>query len=95
MYSFSLSALSLYLALKVLAKRSAFSLGAQCQFPLSSLSAGAWLTENKGIPDGSRVMGAPGKVVRELDAAAIAGLTASAKHYQDNARRFASQLKPV
>ncbi len=59
------------------------------------IGAGALITENKVIPDGSLVMGAPGKVVRELDAAAIAGLTASAKHYQDNARRFASQLKPV
>jgi carbonic anhydrase/acetyltransferase-like protein (isoleucine patch superfamily) len=59
------------------------------------IGAGALITENKVIPDGSLVMGAPGKVVRDLDAAAIAGLTASAKHYQDNARRFANQLKPV
>ncbi len=59
------------------------------------IGAGALITENKLIPDGSLVMGAPGKVVRELDAAAIAGLTASAKHYQDNARRFRNDLKPV
>jgi len=41
------------------------------------------------------VMGAPGKVVRELDAAAIAELTASAQHYQENARRFRADLKPI
>lgn len=56
------------------------------------IGAGALITENKVIPDGSLVMGAPGKVVRELDAAAIAGLTASAEHYQQNAARFAREL---
>lgn len=59
------------------------------------IGAGALITENKVIPDGSLVMGAPGKVVRELDAAAIAGLTASAQHYQENARRFRTDLKPI
>ncbi|QJF51226.1 gamma carbonic anhydrase family protein [Roseobacter ponti] len=59
------------------------------------IGAGALITENKVIPDGSLVMGAPGKVVRELDAAAIAGLTASAQHYQDNMRLFRENLRPV
>lgn len=59
------------------------------------IGAGALITENKVIPDGSLVMGTPGKVVRELDAAAIRGLTASAEHYQQNAARFRSDLKPV
>ncbi len=59
------------------------------------IGAGALITENKMIPDGSLVMGVPGKVVRDLDAAAIEGLTASAQHYQENARRFRSDLKPV
>ncbi|PIE15471.1 MAG: gamma carbonic anhydrase family protein [Rhodobacterales bacterium] len=52
------------------------------------IGAGALITEGKEIPDGSLVMGAPGKVMRQLDATAIAGLKASALHYQDNARRF-------
>ena len=56
------------------------------------IGAGALITENKVIPDGSLVMGVPGKVVRELDAAAIQGLTTSALHYQDNARRFRDGL---
>jgi len=59
------------------------------------IGAGALITEGKHIPDGSLVMGAPGKVVRELDAAAIAGLAASALHYQDNMRRFRDGLKEV
>ncbi len=59
------------------------------------IGANALITENKVIPDGSLVMGSPGKVVRELDAAAIQRLTFSALHYQDNARRFRAGLKPA
>jgi carbonic anhydrase/acetyltransferase-like protein (isoleucine patch superfamily) len=59
------------------------------------IGAGALVTENKVIPDGSLVMGAPGKVVRELDAKAIAMLTWSAKHYQDNMRRFRDGLVAI
>lgn len=58
------------------------------------IGAGALITENKVIPDGSLVMGVPGKVVRELDAEAIQKLTASAKHYAENAARFRRDLKP-
>ena len=59
------------------------------------IGAGALVTENKVIPDGSLVMGAPAKVVRELDAERIAGLTWSAEHYQDNMRRFRDGLQAV
>ena len=59
------------------------------------IGAGALVTEGKEIPDGSLVLGAPGKVVRALDADAIEGLTASALHYQDNAARFRTDLKEV
>lgn len=59
------------------------------------IGAGALITEGKDIPNGSLVMGVPGKVVRQLDAAAIQGLRASALHYQDNMRRFRSDLRPV
>jgi len=59
------------------------------------IGAGALVTEGKEIPDGSLVMGAPGKVVRQLDEAAIAGLTRSAEHYQANARRFAAGLEVI
>ena len=59
------------------------------------IGAGALITENKVIPDGSLVMGVPGKLVRELDAQAIQQLTASAKHYAENAARFRRDLKPL
>ena len=59
------------------------------------IGAGALISEGKDIPDGSLVMGAPGKVVRTLDDQAIAKLTLSALHYQQNARRFAKGLTPV
>ncbi|MEC7765255.1 MAG: gamma carbonic anhydrase family protein [Pseudomonadota bacterium] len=59
------------------------------------IGAGALVTEGKEIPDGSMVLGAPGKVVRELDEGVKQGLLASAKHYQDNMRRFRSGLKAI
>ncbi|WP_300518667.1 gamma carbonic anhydrase family protein [Aliiroseovarius sp.] len=59
------------------------------------IGAGALVTEGKEIPDGAMVLGAPGKVVRQLDEAAIAGLYRSAEHYQANARRFARGLTPL
>ncbi|MEL6571055.1 MAG: gamma carbonic anhydrase family protein [Pseudomonadota bacterium] len=58
------------------------------------IGAGALITEGKTIPDGSLVMGVPGKVVRELDEAAIKGLLQSALHYQQNASRFRAGLTP-
>ena len=54
------------------------------------IGAGALVTEGKEIPDGSLVMGMPGKVVRQLDEAAIEGLKKSALGYQANAARFAA-----
>jgi len=59
------------------------------------IGAGALITEGKEIPDNSLVMGAPGKVVRQLDDNAAMGLTASAQHYQANMRRFRDGLKEV
>ncbi len=59
------------------------------------IGAGALITEGKEIPDGSLVMGVPGKVVRQLDDEAIAKLEASALHYQENMRRFRDSLKVV
>jgi carbonic anhydrase/acetyltransferase-like protein (isoleucine patch superfamily) len=59
------------------------------------IGANALITEGKEIPDNSLVVGAPGKVVRTLDEAAIAGLTASADRYVQNARRFATGLVEV
>jgi len=59
------------------------------------IGAGALITEGKVIPDGSLVMGVPGKVVRALDTEAIKQLQLSALHYQQNAARFACDLRPL
>ncbi|MCA0941071.1 gamma carbonic anhydrase family protein [Salipiger pacificus] len=59
------------------------------------IGAGALIPEGKEIPDGSLVMGVPGKVVRQLDEAAIEGLRKSAKGYQQNARRFRAGLSAI
>jgi carbonic anhydrase/acetyltransferase-like protein (isoleucine patch superfamily) len=59
------------------------------------IGAGALITEGKEIPDGSLVMGAPGKVVRQLDMAALARLIRSAESYQANARRHAKGLRLI
>ena len=59
------------------------------------IGAGALITEGKEIPDGSLVMGAPGKIVRQLDGAAIEGLRKSAAGYQANAKRFRAGMTPV
>ncbi len=59
------------------------------------IGAGALVTEGKVIPPGSLVMGAPGKVVRDLDEAARQRLIASALHYQENAARFRAGLRQV
>ncbi len=59
------------------------------------IGAGALITEGKEIPDGSLVMGAPGRVIRQMDAAAIDGLRQSALHYQQNMRRFRDGLRAL
>ncbi len=59
------------------------------------IGAHALITEGKEIPDNSVVMGAPGKVVKQVDEQTAAMLTASAEHYVENARRFARGLRPA
>ena len=53
------------------------------------IGANALITENKVIADNSMVLGAPGKVVREIDQAGMDALAASAERYVRNAQRFA------
>ncbi|MFN3210904.1 MAG: gamma carbonic anhydrase family protein [Roseovarius sp.] len=59
------------------------------------IGACALITEGKEIPDGSLVMGAPGKVVRQLDDKAIQAIAATALHYQRNAARYRAGMRPV
>jgi carbonic anhydrase/acetyltransferase-like protein (isoleucine patch superfamily) len=58
------------------------------------IGANALITEGKEIPDNSMVLGAPGKVVRQLTEAEINGLRIGAAHYVANARRYRSGLRP-
>ncbi len=56
------------------------------------IGANTLIPEGKVIPDGSLVMGSPGKVVRELSEQQIKLLEASAAHYVHNAQRYARDL---
>ncbi|MDQ7983771.1 gamma carbonic anhydrase family protein [Pseudomonas sp. G34] len=56
------------------------------------IGANALIAEGKEIPDGSLVVGSPGKVVRELTEAQKKLLEAGAAHYVQNARRYAAEL---
>jgi len=59
------------------------------------IGAGALITEGKEIPDRSVVMGAPGKVVRELTTEQSADLAAGAMHYVENWKRFRAGLSAI
>ena len=59
------------------------------------IGAATLITEGKEIPDGSLVLGAPGKVARALTAEELERLPRSAQRYVQNAKRFAAGLKPV
>ena len=59
------------------------------------IGAHSLISERKVIPDNSLVMGSPGKVVRELDAEAIARLSAAAASYVRNWQRYAKGLRPA
>lgn len=56
----------------------------------SIIAVGAVVTEGTAIPPGSLVMGMPGKVKRPLAPEEIERNRASAAHYVQNAKRFAS-----
>jgi carbonic anhydrase/acetyltransferase-like protein (isoleucine patch superfamily) len=56
------------------------------------IGANALIPEGKEIPDGSLVMGSPGKVVRSLTDQERTMLHASSDHYVENFRRYVSGL---
>ena len=58
----------------------------------SIVGANSLIPEGKVFPDGVLIMGAPGKVVRELSAEEIAKLQKSAAHYVENACRYREKL---
>lgn len=59
------------------------------------VGAGALITEGKVFPDHSLIVGAPAKAIRTLNSSAVEALRASAEHYVERWRRFASGLKRI
>ena len=59
------------------------------------IGAHALIPEGKIIPDGALVIGAPGKIARELTQGEIEGLRKSSAGYVQNWKRFLSSLEPL
>jgi carbonic anhydrase/acetyltransferase-like protein (isoleucine patch superfamily) len=58
------------------------------------IGAHALITEGKEIPDRSLVVGAPGKVVRQLTDEEVERLLWNAEHYVQNFQRYRRSLQP-
>jgi len=56
------------------------------------IGANCLITEGKEIPDNSLVMGAPGKVVREVSPEQSMVIVGGARHYVDNWKRYKREL---
>lgn len=56
------------------------------------IGANTLVGEGKEIPDGSLVVGSPGRVLRQLTDEQMKRLEASAAHYADNGRRYRQGL---
>lgn len=59
------------------------------------IGANTLISEGKEIPDGSLVMGAPGRVVKPLSEGQIAYLKMSPAVYVHNYKRFIAELKAI
>ncbi len=59
------------------------------------IGANCLITEGKEIPDNSLVMGAPGKVVRELSPEQAARMAMGSAHYVENWKRYRRELTQV
>jgi len=58
------------------------------------IGANALIPEGMEVPDGSMVVGSPGKIKRELNDNQKKMLEMSAQHYVQNAAHYADELKP-
>ena len=61
----------------------------------SIIGANALIAEGKVIPPNSLVVGAPGRVVRQLNDDEVEKLRWSAAHYVENSKRFAKDLNAI
>lgn len=58
------------------------------------IGANALIGEGKEIPDGSLVIGAPGKVVRQLSAEEIQRINSASDHYVQKYKRYRESFRP-
>ncbi len=59
------------------------------------IGANTLIAENKEIPDGSMVLGSPGKVIRQLGEEQQADLRRIADHYVKNHQRYKRELRAM
>lgn len=59
------------------------------------VGAHALITENKEFPAGSLIVGAPARIVRQLEPEEIAQIGQGAEHYVANAARYRKQLQEI
>jgi carbonic anhydrase/acetyltransferase-like protein (isoleucine patch superfamily) len=59
------------------------------------IGANCLITEGKEIPDNSLVMGAPGKVIREVSAEQAMVIRGGAHHYVENWKRYRRELSQI
>ena len=57
------------------------------------IGANSLIAENKEIPDGSLVIGSPGKIIRQLKEEEIKAVKENAQHYVQNWKNFEKNFK--
>ena len=57
------------------------------------VGANTLITEGKEIPDGSLVLGSPGRVARSLTEAEIEGIAEIARHYVEKSKQYRTSLR--
>jgi carbonic anhydrase/acetyltransferase-like protein (isoleucine patch superfamily) len=58
------------------------------------IAAGALVTPDREVPDGSVMMGSPAKVVRQVTAQDLAMIARGAAHYRARQKLYRAQLRP-
>jgi carbonic anhydrase/acetyltransferase-like protein (isoleucine patch superfamily) len=66
------------------------NIGKQCL-----IGANALIPEGKVIPERSLVVGAPGRIVRQLTDEEAARIALGARHYVENWQRYVRELRPL
>lgn len=59
------------------------------------IGANTLVPERKVIPDGSLVLGSPGRIIRQLTEEDIAHIRQNTVHYVENFKRYRAEFKPI